>query len=132
MSLLKKVGLVLKETITSPSSSSYIIEKGSKTLILRSGGSYEGIDLSGVDLSASQLKGVNLRGANLSGANLSDADLTDADLRNANLSGTTISGTCFQSSNLDGANLVHITFTTPPSGVSHEIMSQIEEASTDE
>ena len=76
MGLFKKIGLVLKESIVSPSTESYIIEKGSETLVVRSGGNYEGIDLSGVDLSATRLNNANFRGANLKEAKLDHADLT--------------------------------------------------------
>lgn len=132
MGVLKKIGLVLKETIISPNTVSYVIDKGSDTLVIRSKGDYEGIDLSGVDLSATQLNNINLRGAILKGANLDNADLTNADLTNADLSGTTISGTLFDSSKLEGAIFDEATFIIPPSGISPAILKKIKGGSKDE
>jgi uncharacterized protein YjbI with pentapeptide repeats len=132
MGIIKKIGLLLKETIISPSTESYVIDKGTDTLVIRSKGDYEGIDLSGVDLSATQLKNINLRGAILKGANLDNADFSGADLTNADLSGTTISGTHFDASKLEGVNFNDASFETQPSGVTQDILKKIKEGSKDE
>jgi len=132
MGVIKKIGLLLKETIISPSTESYVIDKGNDTYVIRSNGNYEGIDLSGVDLSSTQLNKVNLRGAILKDANLDNADFSGADLTNADLSGTTISGTHFDSTKLNGANFNEASFEKPPSGVTQDILKKIEEGSKDE
>ena len=93
MKLREKVGYILKETFNSPRKDSFVAEVEGKSVVLREGGVYEGINLEGADLRGARLNKINLRNANLTNVNLAGAQIRNAILDGAKLQGVVLSGT---------------------------------------
>jgi hypothetical protein len=117
---------VLKETFAAPACDSYVLRSGDTEIVLRQGGDYPRVDLSGYDLSGLDLHGTNLSGANLSAANLTNTNLAGANLKATDLDGAIVDNTKFDDAMVEGANLHHMSFASPPPGlfVPGEVMAR--------
>ena len=101
MKFRDKVRHIVHETFSSPTRDSVIVEVGGRSIALREGGDYTGLDLEGVTIHDANLSGVNLVNANLSNANLSRVNLRNANLAGANLKGVVINGGDFSDASID-------------------------------
>lgn len=92
MKFRQKIGYIISETFNSPRKDSVVVTVHGKSVVLREGGNYKGIDLQGADLRGANLDGIILENANLTNSNLTGIHLRNANLHGANLSGVIISG----------------------------------------
>jgi len=121
MDIGKKIKIILSETFSSPSKSSFVAKQGSKSIILQEGGDYEGQDLRGIDLRGARLDKINLENADLSGALLTAASLKNANLKGAKLDGAEVSNADFTNAITSDGKLMNVHVTIPPKGIDYEI-----------
>lgn len=125
MRITKKIGSLLEEIISHPTSASYILDKDGTKVVVRPGGDYSGVDLTGLNLKGLNLQGTNFQGANLSGVDFSGAHLEGSDLTKATLVGTVLSGAHLDGASFDTDGLTYAVLDSAPSGISAELITKI-------
>ena len=105
MNWLKKAGIIVSESMKTPTKPSILVQKGDGFVVLSPGKQVGSVDLSGINLSGVDLHGIDLHDANLSGSTLVDVNFSDANLSGVDLSSATLSGV-----NFDNAKIENIKF----------------------
>ncbi len=105
MGILNKLGIILSETLFAPGSSSFVVYRNGKPIVLRQNGKAQNIDLTGENLSGLDLHGIDLKDAKLVNADLRNTDFTEADLTGVDFTGADLTGVKLTGANIAGAKL---------------------------
>lgn len=119
MNFGKRIGLIIKETFSSPTKNSYVTTVGSNKVVLRENGKYKRIDLKGANLTNAHLENIDLEGADLSDTTLSGAVLRGANLKGAKLEGAVVSGTDFTNAIIGTEELKGVSAVIEPKGINN-------------